>query len=161
MQKDMNRGDYLWRAHQRLVATAWNDRRIVYHISTIHPPQSNDQPSTVKRKSGNGASVDINCPPAQVDYQKYMGGVDLADQLVKTFSTVRKSRKAWKKLFGYGLEVCLLNSFIIMKKIKPSNVEFVAFRKEIARQLIAGQSFRGKVGRCLKLMPRDLMEHTM
>lgn len=34
-----------------------------------------------------------------------MGGVDLADQLEKTFSVIRKSRKAWKKLFGYGLEV--------------------------------------------------------
>ncbi|KXJ10081.1 hypothetical protein AC249_AIPGENE18642 [Exaiptasia diaphana] len=59
---------------------------------------------TSERKSLNGAYVDINCPPAQVDYQKYIGGVDLADQLVKTLSTVRKSRKAWKELFGYGLE---------------------------------------------------------
>lgn len=147
MHKDMNYGDYLWRAHKRLVATAWNDCRIVYHINNIHPPHSYDQPSTVKRKSGNGGSVDINFPPAQVNYQKYMGGVVLADQLVKTFSTVRKSRKAWKKLFGYGLEVCLLNSLIIMKKIKPSNMKFLAYRKEIARQLITGRSFRGKAGR--------------
>lgn len=76
-----------------------------------------------------------------------MGGVDLADQLIKTFSVIRKSRKAWKKLFGYGLEVCLLDSFIIMKKLKPSNTEFLTYRKEVARQLIAGRSFRGKAGR--------------
>lgn len=147
MQKQMDRGDYLWRAHMRLVATAWNDRRVVYHLSTIHPPDLDGQPATIKRKSARGGNVDINCPPAQLDYQKYMGGVDLADQLIKTFSVIRKSRKAWKKLFGYGLEVCLLDSFIIMKKLKPSNTEFLTYRKEVARQLIAGRSFRGKAGR--------------
>ena len=147
MQKQMDRGDYLWRAHMRLVATAWNDRRVVYHLSTIHPPDLDGQPATIKRKSARGGNVDINCPRAQLDYQKYMGGVDLADQLIKTFSVIRKSRKAWKKLFGYGLEVCLLDSFIIMKKLKPSNTEFLTYRKEVARQLIAGRSFRGKAGR--------------
>lgn len=118
MQKDMDRGDYLWKAHNQLVATAWNDNRVVYHISTIHPLDLEGQPAKIKRKRGRGHSEDINCPPAQLDYQKYMGGVDLADQLVKTFSVIHKSQKAWKKLFGYGLEVCLLNSFIIMKKAK-------------------------------------------
>lgn len=34
MQKQMDPGDYLWRAHMRLVATAWNGRRVVYHLST-------------------------------------------------------------------------------------------------------------------------------
>jgi len=39
-----------------------------------------------------------------------MGGVDLADQILQSFSVIRKSNKAWKKLFYDGLEVCLLNS---------------------------------------------------
>ena len=76
-----------------------------------------------------------------------MGGVDLADQLVKTFSVIRKSPKAWKKLFRYGLEVCLLNSFIIMNKVKPGNMEFFYYCMAVAQQLIAGKPFRGKAGR--------------
>ena len=55
--------------------------------------------------------VHVPCPPAQVDYQKHMGGVDLSDQLIETFSVVRKSRKPWKKLLGYGLEVSLPSWF--------------------------------------------------
>lgn len=83
-----------------------------------------------------------------MDYQKFMGGVDLADQMLKLFSVVRKSHKAWKKLFAYGLEVCLLNSFIIMRTAYPaSKQEFLRFRINIARQLIAGQSFRARIGR--------------
>ena len=89
-----------------------------------------------------------NLPKPKVDYQKYMGGVDLSDQLIKTFSVVRKSRKAWKKLFGYGLEVCFLYSFIIMRKTNPqSSQEFIQFRLEVAHQLIGHRSFQRKAGR--------------
>lgn len=46
-----------------------------------------------------------------------------------------------------SLEVCLLDSFIIMKKLKPSNTEFLNYRKEVARQLMARRSFCGKAVR--------------
>jgi len=158
----------LWRATDGLVATAWYDRRVVYHISTIHAPfNANEQPSTIMRRSGDGRRVEVKCPPAQLDYQNHMGGVDLADQLVKTFSVVKKSRKAWKKLFGYGLEVCLLNSFIILKKSKPHcKLKFLDCRKEVARQLIGGKRFRGKlrvnpVNDCSEEDARDLMDFFM
>ena len=141
IQKQMDGGDYLWRAHMKLVATARNEQRVVYHLSTIHPSDLDGQPATIKRKPAHGGN------PAQLDYQKYMGRVDLSYQLVKTFSAIRNSRKAWKRLFSYGLEVCVIDSFIIMKTLKPSNTEFLNYRKEVARQLIAGRSFRGKAGR--------------
>ena len=110
----------------KLVAKAWNDRRVVYHLLTIHPPDLDGQTATIKRKSAHGDN------PAQLDYQKYMGGLDLSDQLVKTFSAITKSRKAWKRLFSYGLEVCLIDSFTIMKTLKTSNTEFLNYRKEVA-----------------------------
>ena len=143
----MTRGEYLWRSDGLLVAIGWLDKRPVYLLSTIHPP-STDVPTTILRREGRGERQPLPCPPAQVDYQKFMGGVNLADQMLKSFSVVRKSRKAWKKLFAYGLEVCLLNSFIIMRKAKPAcKQEFLRFRVNIARQLIAGQSFRARIGR--------------
>lgn len=146
-QRNMTRGEYLWRSDGQLVAIGWLDKRPVYLLSTIHPP-STDVPTTILRREGRGERQPLPCPPAQVDYQKFMGGVDLADQMLKSFSVVRKSREAWKKLFAYGLEVCLLNSYIIMRKAKPAcKQEFLRFRVNIARQLIAGQSFRVRIGR--------------
>ena len=147
-EKRLPRGHYQFRIHDQLVAMSWFDRRGVYLLSTIHPPKNPDGTlPTIPRKNGR-EQVDVPCPPAQVDYQKYMGGVDLSDQLIKTFSVVRKSRKAWKKLLGYGLEVCLLDSFIIMRKANPqSSQEFIDFRMEVARQLIGQRSFRRKSGR--------------
>ena len=34
----------------------------------------------------------------------------------------------------------------MMKQLKPCNTEFLNYNKEVARQLIAGRSFRGKAG---------------
>jgi len=47
MERRMDRGDYVWRSHGNLVAMAWYDRRTVYLISTIHPPESNGELSVV------------------------------------------------------------------------------------------------------------------
>ena len=79
-----------FRTHNQLIATSWFDRRGVYLLSTIHPPKNLDGTlPTVPRKNG-----DVPCPRAQVDYQKYIGGVDLSDQLTTTFSVVRKSEES-------------------------------------------------------------------
>ena len=125
MEKRMNRGDYIWRSHGSLVAMAWYDKRPVYLISTIHPPESVGAPTTVLRCSQAGPCEPVPCPPAQCAYQENMGEVDLADQILQSFSVIRKSRKAWKKLFYYGLEVCLLNSFTIFKKVNQTPQDFI------------------------------------
>ena len=91
-----------------------------------------------------------------------MGGVDLSDQLIKTFSVVRKSRKAWKKLLGYDLEVCLLHSFIFMRKANPqSSLEFINFRLEVAHQLIGQRSFHQKAGRPPSLLLSETDENRL
>lgn len=99
MEKRMNRGDYIWRSHGSLVAMAWYDKRPVYYndnlIPTIHPPESVGAPTTVLRHSQAGPCEPVPCPPAQCAFQENMGGVDLADQILQSFSVIRKSRKAW------------------------------------------------------------------
>lgn len=95
----MNRGDYIWRSHGSLVAMAWYDKRPVYYnnslISTIHLPESVGAPTTFLRHSQAGPCEPVPCPPAQCAFQENMGGVDLADQILQSFSVIRKSRKAW------------------------------------------------------------------
>ena len=147
MEKRMNRGEYVWRSHESLVAMAWYDRHTVYMISTIHPPVSDGEQSVVLRHAAGGAREAIPCPPAQCTYQEFMGGVDLADQILQSFSVIRKSNKAWKKLFYYGLEVCLLNSYVIFKAVKQENKDFLSYRIAIVRDLLEGKCFRGRMGR--------------
>ena len=143
----MNRGDYIWRSHGRLVVMAWFDKRAVYLISTIHHPESTGEQAVVQRCGAEGAHEPVPCPPAESAYQEYMGGVDLADQIWQSFSVIRKSNKAWKKLFYYGLEVCLLNSFVIFKKVKPDPDDFLCYRSAVVQHLLEGKCFRGLPGR--------------
>lgn len=40
--------DYVWRCHNSFVTMAWYDKRTVYLISTIYPPESTGEPSAVQ-----------------------------------------------------------------------------------------------------------------
>ena len=54
--------------------------------------------------------------PSIVDeYNMSMNGVDKADQYTVYYAFVRKSRKWWRKLFFWLLEVTLVNSYILYK----------------------------------------------
>lgn len=93
----MNRGDSLWSSHGNLADMAWCDKRPMYLISNIHPPENIGAPTTVQWRSQAGSHEAIPYPPAQCANQKYMGGVDLNDQILQSFSVICKSKKAWKK----------------------------------------------------------------
>lgn len=130
-ERHLARGHYQWQmSDKKLLAVSWFDEASLH----IHPPK-NDGHSlpNAQRKVRKGQAIAVPCPPAHCDYQKYMGGVDLSDQLIKNFSVIRKSKKAWKKLFGYGLEVCLLDPFIIMKQVSQSPKEFPEVLRSSAR----------------------------
>ena len=50
-----------------------------------------------------------------VDYNKTMGGVDLADQMLKYYAMERRSIKWYKKLFFHLLDIATHNAFVIFK----------------------------------------------
>ena len=80
----------------------------------------------------------VDCPVCIVDYNKYMGGVDRGDQLRKYYHVHVKSRKYYKYIFGFVLEVCVLNSFIL-RHYSPCNLPistYLSFRLQLARELI-------------------------
>ena len=92
MERRMDRGDYICRCHENLVVI-WYDRRSVYLISTIHPPESIGEPTTVQRRSAGGARQPIPCSPVQCAYKEFTDGVAQADQIQQRFSVIRKSNK--------------------------------------------------------------------
>jgi hypothetical protein len=53
------------------------------------------------------------CPQAIINYTKYMGGVDISDQKREYYVVGRSSKKWWKFIFHFVINVCVLNSFIL------------------------------------------------
>ena len=76
----------------------WQDKKCVPFLNTFTNPVS---VTTVTRRNKDGIRTDVTCPMAIKLYNKFMGGgIDLADQRHKTYSTGRKSKKWWMPLFN-------------------------------------------------------------
>nr|XP_027198261.1 piggyBac transposable element-derived protein 4-like [Dermatophagoides pteronyssinus] len=107
-----------YRRKNNLIIT-WKDKRIV----TLFTNRYNPSMKNVKRIIRNGVSTMIKKPNAILNYSKYMGGVDKANQFASTYCFMRKSIKWWKKLFFWGMEISIINSFILYKEVKKKNNE--------------------------------------
>ena len=113
---DLERGESIARQRGNLVATVWRDRRLVYVMSTNSDPTT---PATVQRKEKDGTTHTVSCPRNVVAYNKYMGGVDHADQLRNYYHVRCKSRKFYRYLFWFAFDCAVVNAFILWKNYQP------------------------------------------
>nr|XP_039248218.1 piggyBac transposable element-derived protein 4-like isoform X3 [Styela clava] len=136
------RGFSDWRASGELLAQSWLDNRAVYFLSTIHSPQypSNYTGRRFVHRKGkrNSASpyVQLKCPPLLKDYNSYMGGVDLADQMRKSHNITRKSKAWYRRVFVYLLEVCIHNARVVSEVARGRRWNGGQFRQELLHELI-------------------------
>ena len=75
--KTLNRGDSGMRHKGSITALVWKDRKPVYVVSSAHLPST----TVVNRKDVDGTVAQVACPEIVSQYNRYMGGVDLSDQL--------------------------------------------------------------------------------
>jgi len=98
----------------------------------------------------NGSQVHVQSPDAIVKYNKYMGGVDRNDQLRKYYGVRLKSRKNYKYIFWFMLDVAMTNAFMLLSKYSPISAKLQClkeFRTELARSLIGEYNSRKVPGR--------------
>ena len=125
------KGQCLWRRKGDTLILAWMDKRCVCAISTIHAAR-------MKNVKYNFQNTLVQKPETVIEYNKYMYGVDLSDQLVAGISPLRKSLKWWRKLAIHLINVAATNAFVICKKFgdKP-NLSHTDFILEAVRGLVA------------------------
>lgn len=108
-----------------------------------------DEAGTVLRRLQDGSRVPIPCPESIIRYNKYMGGVDRGDQLRGYYSCRTKSRKFYKYVYTFLLDVTITNSYIIMKDFGQTCpfVDYKSFRLQLAKELIGEYCSRRRCGR--------------
>ena len=156
----VERGYYDYRCSPPLLACVWKDKRIINFLSTMHEAEA-ATPTTILRTTVQGQEVtgeEVTCPPLLPDYQAYMRGVDRGDQLIGYYNIGRRSKKWWKRVFSYIIEVSALNAYIVQKDGRPPSEhgkhDYLEFSYALAEELIGSFSSRSRqVGR-----PRSL-EH--
>ncbi|XP_068122476.1 piggyBac transposable element-derived protein 4-like [Hyperolius riggenbachi] len=126
LTKKLTSGETYSNRNNELLALKFKDKRDVFILTTIH---SEATTPVVSRR------VTVNKPVAIVDYNRFMGAVDLADQVLAPYKIDRK-RKAWyKKVALYLMQVSIHNAFLIYKKAGNGGT-FLKFQEQVITSLI-------------------------
>lgn len=140
--KRLKQGEALFRRKNNVIATTWKDKKLVHFISTESNPVGNE---SVNRKQRDGTIVQVPTVPVVKTYNKSMGGVDLHDQLRGYYALGTKSRKWWRYLFWFCIDLSIVNAFILEQKaINHRSRTQLKFRVELAKNLIGDFTSRGR-----------------
>lgn len=108
------RGACDFRSAEGVLAVKWFDNKCVNLLSNAYGIMPF---STVKRWSKESRTeITIPCPSLISAYNEHMGGLDLSDMLVHRYKTPAKSRRWYIPLFGYILDLCIANSWLLYKR---------------------------------------------
>ena len=92
-------------------------KTVMVMSSNCHPNEAR----TVPRRQQDGSRIPIACPESIIRYNKYMGGVDCGDQLRGYYNCRTKSKKFYKYIYTFLLDVAITNAFILLKYFCPAN----------------------------------------
>ena len=122
------------------------DRKLVRAMATNTQPTGK---GSVLRRQKDNSRTPVPCPESIISYNKYMGGVDLGDQLRGYYRCRTKSRKFYKYIFHFLLDVAITNAYILQKFYCPENVHknIKDFRLKLAAELIGEYCSRQRGGR--------------
>jgi len=121
-----------WRKGDIMVQVR-KDIRLVRMTSTIHEAtivntQQND------RKT----NMEIKKPYALVQYNKFMNGVEWADQYLNYYSVLRKTVKWSKKVVLYLLNCALFNTIFVYRTLNTNKtIKYKNFLHEVGRSWIS------------------------
>ena len=130
---------------KRVSISLWQDSKPVVVVSSNTDPKGT---TTVLRRLRDGSRVFVPCPTSICEYNKYMGGVDLNDQLRGYYHVRLKGRKFYKYIFWFLFDVAVTNAYILAKHHSQLTVNSVKdFRSGLAKSLITDFNGRKRAGR--------------
>ena len=134
-KKSVERGEGCWFRDGRVVHVLWRDTKVVCLSSSFQHATGMDK---VERKiKGPGGLVVkmVPAPPAVIDYNQFMGGVDMSDQCIGYYNLLHKTRKYWKTLFFHFLDIMITNSYILYKLHLDPDLQDQFTHKDFREQL--------------------------
>ena len=100
-------------------------------------------PEVQKIFQRNGTVIQVPSAPVVKTYNNNMGGVDLSDQMRGYYMAGRKSKKWWRCLMWFFVDVSIVNAYIL-EKLSPHHRSRtqLAFHLDLVKLLIGNFSAR-------------------
>lgn len=139
MKVKLKKGDAIAMSANNILAVKWKDRKDVHVLSTLHENLGMEM-VRVRTKRGGGQENVVK-PACVIAYNKGMLGVDRQDQVLASFPIMRRTAKAYKKVFFYFMDMAIFNSFVSFKKLQTANgsrhrLHYTHFRINLAEQIL-------------------------
>lgn len=139
LSKKSPRGLIRWIRQGSLLFTKWMDTREVSVCTTLHTAYLGDTVKRVCKSSSEYKKLDVPIPPAVKDYNRFMGGVDLSDQLIGYYSLWKKSKKWYMTVLNHFIDIAVTNSYLLHKLLCSSKEEqpmtHQAFQEQLSVEL--------------------------
>ena len=131
----------------------WFDNKIVNMISTF--AKANPTSTVCRFDKKRKIQVAVTLPDIVARYNKSMGGVDLADQLISLYRINMKSKKSYHRLIFHFLDMALVNAWLLYRKdarslsvLEKDIMSLASFRLSVGFSLTkAGKISPNKRGR--------------
>ena len=147
----LKKNQWVWLSNKSLVVCMWYDKRNVLTMSNMHP-------EVKMEKINNRRGQSVYKPNTVLDYNRYMSGIDRADQLMSYNTSLRKTIRWYKKCAVHMLQVFLINAHYLYMEQAATRPELkkmtlLEFREKIIMSLV-GEDKRKKKKAARRSMPR-------
>lgn len=127
---------------QAMTGVTWMDSGPAKFLSTAHGAE----PDTVERHvRGQKERQVISCLRLCREYNLYMHGNDLADQMRKSFTIQMRSKKWWKPIFNWIFDSAMINAFLLYLQMFDKDADRKEFLEDVCRILCEDPTLGGGV----------------
>ena len=133
-KKSCQRGLSDYKSKDGIIAVKWKDNKVVTLLSSACGMEPTTTISRYDKESKT--KKEVPCPQIIKTYNCNMGGVDKSDMLGHLYSTPVKARRWYIPIFGYLIDLCICNAWLVYKRdckiLNEKNVGLKEFRLDIA-----------------------------
>nr|XP_034839650.1 piggyBac transposable element-derived protein 4-like [Maniola hyperantus] len=127
VRKVLKKDEHVWMRKGKVYVSAWKDKRIVTMITTQHHPRL-----IITR---NRFGKLLKKPKEVAEYNKYMSGIDISDQMLSYYSTPKKTIRWYKKVFFHIFDMAIWNAYYTFRKHCNDKETMLEFREKIVRYI--------------------------
>ncbi|XP_056388350.1 piggyBac transposable element-derived protein 4-like [Hyla sarda] len=130
VRQKLKKGESKAVCKDNMMLVKYRDKHDVLVLTTIHPDRST--PVQVR------GTIDRAPKPVCIqDYNKFMGGVDLSDQVLQPYTALRKTRAWYKKLALHLLQIAMYNAFVLYKCAGNTGT-YLQFQENVIKTFLFG-----------------------